>query len=366
MNGNFKMNKITFGGLVLSLGLLVSTQATANDQAYINSNTSYKVNMANSLQQRLLDPAFKQKLLNQLSQTKAPMLFSNAMSNKMSQDTQNVLDIASTKGIYPEVWLHTAESQVALDSEELLIAYAPAGDENEWQYIPAIHVATGEALQLDVAQAPQQPVLVVETHGSHSMQRFVADLNAGFQQLTPGKKLSNQAMNTANVDTTKLTKISLQNDQEPWIKGGAEIFSIVAGVFAGNEPSIQAVELPYLDDDNKDYYPNQLFINWSNYDYNAVNFSMYEEDSEANYKELAKALVTAVGAIGSLAGYPQVAAIAEITNRIQDAMPDSWYTDDHDYVDTCYTIVKGESLTDQWCAAGNAKISTQPFTLQAN
>ncbi len=358
---------MTLRGLVLSLGLLASSQAAANDQLYVTDNASYKVDMANSLQQQLLDPAFKQRLLHQLSQNKTPMLFSNAMANKMSQDTQTMLDVASTQGIYPEVWLHTADNstQAALDSEELLIAYVPEGDEDEWQYIPAIRAATGEALQLDVNQAPQQPVIVVETHGSHSMQRFVADLNAGFQQLSTKNRLSKQAMNT-NVETTKLTKISLQNDQEPWIKGGAEIFTIVAGVFDNNVPSIQAVELPYLDHDNTNYYPNQLIINWSDYDYNAVNFSMYEEDSGTNYKELAKALVTAVGAIGSLAGYPQVAAIAEITNRIQDAMPDSWYTDDHDYVDTCYTLVKGESLNDQWCAAANAKISTRPFTLQSN
>lgn len=364
-----EMKKITFSGLALTLGLLTSTNALANNTMMVSEAANYKADMAMSLQQQLLDPEFKQRLLAQLAQAKTPILFSNVMANKLSQDTQQMLDVASTQGLYPEVWLHTPNVSTSNNSADLLIAYVPEGDEDQWQFIPAIDAATGESLQLDVDQAPERPVLVVETHGSYSMQYFIADLNTQLSNLTPRLSyqadISNQALNTS-IETTKLTKISLKNDQEPWIKGGAEIFTIVAGVFDNNNPSIKAVGLPYLDHDNTNYYPNQLIINWNDYDYNAVNFSMYEEDSGTNYKELAKALVTAVGAIGSLAGYPSATAIAEITNRIQDAMPDSWYTDDHDYVDTCYTLVKGESLNDQWCAAGNARISTRPFELQSN
>ena len=361
--------KKSLGGLALTMGLLASANAAANDKLVVSEATDYKIDMAESLQHQLLDPAFKQRLFDQLSKTKAPILFSNVMANKITKGTQQMLDVASTQGIYPEVWLHAPSAEAAENADDLLIAYVPAGDESDWEFIPAIDAATGESVQLSVEQAPQRPVLVVETHGTYSMQNFITDLNTQLAKLPSGMskeaQFSNKALSTT-VDTTKLTKISLQNDQEPWIKGGAEIFTFVAGVFDNNNPAIKAVGLPYLDHDNTNYYPNQLIINWNDYSYNAVNFSMYEEDSGTNYKELAKALVTAVGAIGSLAGYPAVQAVAEITNRIQDAMPDSWYTDDHDYVDTCYTLVKGESLNDQWCAAGNARISTRPFQLQSN
>lgn len=363
------MKKTTLGGLALTAGLLASANAAANEQLVVSETTEYKIDMAQSLQQQLLDPAFKQKLLSQLSETKAPILFSNAMANKLSKNNLHMLDVASTQGIYPEIWLHAPKAASTSDAEGLVIAYVPAGDEDEWKFIPAIDAATGESLQLEVDQAPDRPVLVVETHGSYSMQHFISDLNVRLSGLTyelsKEVDLSKQAQ-SGNVETTKLTKISLKNDQEPWIKGAAEIFTFVAGVFDNNNPAIKAVGLPYLDYDNTNYYPNQLIINWNDYNYNAVNFSMYEEDSGTNYKELAKVIVTAVGAIGSLAGFEPATAIAQITNRIQDAMPDSWYTDDHDYVDTCYTIVKGESLNDQYCAAGNARISTSPFTLQSN
>lgn len=360
------MIKTTLTAITIGFGLLAATNVDAK-QSLIGAETmDYKANMAQSLQRKLMDPMLKQALIAKLAKTNEPILYSNLLGNELSKQTEAMLDSALTKGIYPEVWLHTPEEQAA-NLEPKLIAYAPNGDEDQWQSIPAIELATGEVVELDVEKAPAVPVLVVETHGKYSMQNFVTELNLGLQQLNNIAKPEIASLSSGStVETTKLTKISLEDDEEPWIKGDAEIFTFVAGVFDNNQPAIKAVGLPYLDHDGTNYYPNQLIINWSDYRYNAVNFSLYEEDSETNYKELAKVIVTAVGAIGSLAGFEPAIAIAEITNRIQDAMPDSWYTDDHDYVDTCYTLVKGESLNDQWCARRNAKISTRPFILQSN
>lgn len=359
------MENIIFSGLALTIGLCVSPIAKASEHLAVSTTNEYKVDIAESLQKQLLDPVFKQRLLGQFKQTNGPILFSNLMADKMSNNTQQVLDIASTQGIYPEIWLHSSHTKSTADSDSLLIAYAPQGEEKQWSYIPAIEVATGEPVQLEVNHAPEVPVLVVETHGKYSMQHFITDLNTRLQDLSDQPMMQNKAL-SQNVMTSQLTKISLQDDEEPWIKGGAEIFTFVAGVFDNNTPSIKAVGLPYLDHDKTDYYPNQILVNWRDFKYNAVNLSIYEEDSQTNYKELAKTIVTAVGAIGSLAGFEPATAIAQITNRIQDAMPDSWYTDDHDYVDTCYTLVKGQNLNDQWCAARNAKISIRPFELMSN
>ncbi len=355
----------TITAITLGIGVLTASHASANEKLLVAETSNYKATIAESLQQKLLDPMLKERLLAQLEQSNEPILFSNLLANNLSKNTEVMLDSALTKGIYPEIWLHKPAAIKTNDVEPQFVAYAPSGNESSWQSIPAINLATGEKVQLDVEQAPDVPVLVVETHGKYSMQSFVTELNMGLQQLKQTKKTATLSARSV-VETTKLTKISLQDDEEPWIKGDAEIFTFVAGVFDNNQPAIKAVGLPYLDHDDTVYYPNQLIINWGDYKYNAVNFSMYEEDSETNYKELAKVIVTAVGAIGSLAGFEPAIAIAEITNRIQDAMPDSWYTDDHDYVDTCYTLVKGESLNDQWCARRNARISTRPFMLQSN
>lgn len=358
------MIKTSLSSTAAALALVLASQAHSSELTKVDT-VSYKQSMTQTLVQKLQDPAYKQELIKQLRNSKEPVLYSNALGQDVSLKSQSVLDQTLAQGIYPELWLHKPNGQAEVQLDKVLIAYAPQGEEANWQYIPAINPTTGEQLQLDVEQAPDVPVIVVETHGQYSMQNFIQELNT---QLNVPTNLSLQSTmsSSGTVETTKLTKISLQDDEEPWIKGDAEIFTFVAGVFDNNQPAIKAVGLPYLDDEDTNYYPNQLIINWNDYRYNAVNFSMYEEDSETNYKQLSKVIVTAVGAIGSLAGFEPAIAIAEITNRIQDAMPDSWYTDDHDYVDTCYTLVKGESLNDHWCARGNARISTRPFTLRSN
>ena len=355
--------------LAMTIGMMSGINGVSAAPLQQAQMIDYRADLASQLQLFLQSPAEKSKLIQQLQKNNSPILFSQLSGAKTSQDTQSTLDRALQAGIYPEVWLHNPGMSTAQlkASNKLLIAYAPQGDDKNWQSIPAINLATGEKITLNTDQAPDIPVIVVETHGHYSMQNFIGELNIKLSQLDSSPKPSSQgAVTEGVVATTKLNKISLQDDEEPWIKGGAEIFTFVSGVFDNNKPSVKAIGLPYLDHDKTDYYPNQILVNWNDYNYNAVNFSMYEEDSQTNYKDLAKVIVTAIGAIGSLAGFEPAIAIAQITNRIQDAMPDSWYTDDHDYVDTCYTIVKGQTLNDQWCARRNAKISVGPFNLQSN
>ena len=80
-------------------------------------------------------------------------------------------------------------------------------------------------------------------------------------RMAPQYSLS--AETTAPIQTTQLKKIRLSDDQEPWISGKAEIYAIVTGVNPSrDEPALDLVEMPYLDYDNKDYYPNQIVIHW--------------------------------------------------------------------------------------------------------
>src|ERR1700712_4102302 len=145
--------------------------------------------------------------------------------------------------------------------------------------------------------------------------------------------------------TTRLDSIRLTDDEEPWISGAAEIYAITSGVIGDNGPELRIVDMPYLDDDGTTYTPHQIVIDWTDYSYQAANIQLFEHDDSTNYQDLVTALITAVGAIGSLAGKPQIQAITEIANRIIAAMPASWFSNDDDYVDTFYTIEKTSSYT---------------------
>ncbi|EDK26668.1 hypothetical protein VSWAT3_22150 [Vibrionales bacterium SWAT-3] len=54
-----------------------------------------------------------------------------------------------------------------------------------------------------------------------------------------------------------LHKIRLNDDEEPWLLGDAEIYAIIAGISPEEDkPEVRIVDMPYLDTEDKQYYPN--------------------------------------------------------------------------------------------------------------
>ncbi|SHE41204.1 DUF3103 family protein [Vibrio gazogenes] len=283
---------------------------------------------------------------------------------------QGILSSRSIGGT-TEMWLFLPSDRALNDDmSDLVVAYPPSGDEDSWTQIVG-YTLSGDKVSLAVDQEPDVPVLVVDDNGYYAMKESVKKLNTllqenGLQEKTAqAPRLSTQTEATG-FDATKLTKVNVNNVHEPWIKGAAEIYGIVSGVLTSNKPQILVVEMPYLDNKETNYYPNQIVINWSEYDYRVVDMLMYEHDSGTNYKTLVQALVTAVGAAGSLAGWPPSSAIAEITSRVIAAMPDSVFVDDDDFVDACYTLERGKSYADFHCSADNAVLSMAPFFVESN
>jgi hypothetical protein len=166
-----------------------------------------------------------------------------------------------------------------------------------------------------------------------------------------------------NIDTSKLTRIRLSNDQEPWISGAAEMFAVVSGVQPDQaKATLTIVDLPYLDYDGTDYTPNQILVFWSEYRYAAANVQLFEHDDNTNYQDLAVALSQGVTAIlGAFA--PAYAVIGQVATAILQAMPANWFSNDDDYVDSFYTLEKGLYYTGYRGAAQNATISLEPCTL---
>lgn len=262
--------------------------------------------------------------------------------------------------VVPEAWLLDSSTS----SDRLLIAYAPAGDEKTWTTVTA-YTLDGQRVELDAHRAPDAPVLVIETNGRLTMQKGVAEANAKLQQLglqrTPPKVAS-----AAGRWTTKLDSIRLNDDHEPWLSGSAEIYAIVSSVITDNAPDVRIVDMPYLDKDGTTYNPNQILIDWTPYAYQAANIQLFEHDDNTNYQTLVSELVSAIGALGSLAGYPQIQAITEIAGRIIAAMPSGWFSNDDDYVDSFYTLEKTATYSGYQGAGRNATVTLTPYYVQPN
>lgn len=266
------------------------------------------------------------------------------------------------------------------EGQSPLFAFEPKGNDASWQYIEAFDVY-GQVHQLDVYQMPDVPVFVVDSNSEvelrAGLQAMRAQMNALGQSTTlttvESGSVAAQAMarssdNSAEpISTTVLKKIRLADDKEPWISGAAEIYAIVTGINPSrDEPTIDLVEMPYLDYDKQDYFPNQVMIQWSRYRWGAADLILMEQDDGTDYKELAKLLVKVAEEVLKLIPDPEAQAYAiipQITGKIIDAIPDGLLVNDDDYVDVFYTLMQDTSYVDHPGASGNAVATFEPLTI---
>ena len=196
---------------------------------------------------------------------------------------------------------------------------------------------SGKVSLLDPAQAPQRPVLLVEVDVTKAMSiglRLVQD-TLGKQRLAQAPPATSAATNATAASgywATKVGAVRLSSDEEPWFKGGAEIYAIVGGFGLDGLAKVNIIQMPYLDNDGTTYYPNQLLVHFNGYKYNLADIVMMEDDGDTNYQALATAIANALLAIVDGGVY------APLVNAILNAIPASWWTDDPDYVDSWYTL----------------------------
>lgn len=256
-----------------------------------------------------------------------------------------------------------------------LFAFEPEGNDKDWANIEAYDV-NGDIHLLDVYQLPDRPVIVVGLDKQQTIREGLAVMREILAQSTDSRKQLKSAYPQRSasksgaqaISTTVIKQISLQDDQEPWISGAAEVYAIVNGVNPSrDEPVLDIIEMPYLDYAEKEYYPNQVVIHWERYRWAAADIILMEHDDGTNYKELATLLVSAAETILKSIPDPEVqgfAILTTITNGIIKALPDSWFTNDDDFVDAYYTLQEGGTYTDHYGAGGNARATFAPLVIQ--
>ncbi|MEU8541578.1 DUF3103 family protein [Streptomyces sp. NPDC048717] len=227
----------------------------------------------------------------------------------------------------------------------------------------------GVAHVLDARTEPSHPVYVVDVDGDKALASGLDVMrqeltNAGVESAAPQTvsaaapaataPKTAAAAATAGFWTTKITAVHLKDDKEPWFKGNAEIYTLVSGFGQDGKVRVDPVDLPYLDKDGVVYRPNQILVNWSYYKYNLADAVMMEEDGSTNYRDLAKAIAAVLLTIVDHGAY------IPLVNAILDAIPNDWWTDDPDYVDSWYTMAKSYNGT-YYGASNNGYMTVEPY-----
>ncbi|AOT09914.1 DUF3103 family protein [Pseudoalteromonas luteoviolacea] len=254
-----------------------------------------------------------------------------------------------------------------------LIAFSPRGEDTTWLHVEAFD-ADGQLHLLDATQMPQRPVLIVELDKQVVHKEGIAVMRKVFNQHFSKAQsiLETDALDTIDIQsaisTSVINHIRLNDDKEPWVSGAAEIYAIVNGVSPSrDEPVLDIVDLPYLDNDGQDYSPNQILIHWERYRWQAADVLLMEHDDNTNYQELAVAFLDVVTQAMKLIPNPKVqgyAIIPQLTNELIKAMPSHWFSNDDDYVDVFYTLFENRRYSNLMGASNNAKMTLSPLTIE--
>ncbi|MET9088935.1 DUF3103 family protein [Streptomyces sp. NPDC004237] len=220
----------------------------------------------------------------------------------------------------------------------------------------------GRAHSVDTARVPDRPLYILDIDvtkahraGLKVLRKAFAD--KGLTSLPSKTANSADSASAAGWWATKVTAVEVDDDQEPWFKGAAEMFSLVTGFGQDGTARVDSVDMPYLDYDGTVYYPNQILVNWSNYKYNLADVVMMEDDDGTNYRALAQAITTALLTVTDQGAY------IPLVNAVLSAIPDSWFTDDPDYVESWYTLARNASGRLNG-ASGNGWMTVEPYFVE--
>lgn len=184
---------------------------------------------------------------------------------------------------------------------------------------------------------------------------------------------------------TILQRIEAKDVSESFPKGKAEVVAIVTGIGHDGAARVETRSLPFLTQAGEGRTPNMDIVNWGAFASKYVNIEFWELDGDADLNHVIRGLVDSVGEIAQLVGPGTVtpgtpAAQAEqilqiVTKRSQAAVSvisklgeavlkamgsGSWLKDDHDYLDTFYTIERGEYYKDRLGANRNIRLTLKP------
>jgi len=307
----------------LASGVSTASVASTGSAFSVAASGSGSGALAQQVALSLAAPQARQRLLAATSTGPADLLTvmpGLALARQANQETLAAKGLPASGGSILQVRLANP------GRGEPLVAMSPDDDATTF----VAYDSHGTAVRLDAAVRPQRPVFVIEVDAERSVELGLAVLR---RELAARGVLTRPSQSAASgYWATKITAVRLRDDKEPWIKGAAEIFSIVGGWGQDGVATAAIVQMPYLDHDGTTYYPNQLVVHFNAYKYNLADIVMMEDDGDTNYQQLAIAIANILLTIVDAGAY------APLVTAILNAIPTSWWTDDPDYVDSWYTL----------------------------
>jgi Protein of unknown function (DUF3103) len=229
----------------------------------------------------------------------------------------------------------------------------------------------GKKYELDVHTPPTVPVALVELDNEkitpiamEVVSEELAKVGVESEAIKPGpvgdqEETSLKAAPATTKIVTRMDRVKVNNDQEPWISGRAEFYGMALGQGKDGKARVDLVQMPYLDYDDTTYFPNQIIVDWSHYKWNAVDFMFMEHDDNTNYAQIA---IVVANAIAPFTGGAEYVALA---TKVLNALPASWFTNDDDYADSLYFLTR-DSQGAKVGAGNNVRVTLSKRIVTSN
>ncbi|MBN2314225.1 MAG: DUF3103 family protein [Sedimentisphaerales bacterium] len=215
----------------------------------------------------------------------------NVISSEMSRDPNSVRGEGQRSAAALDFYLPVeAHRQKWNGDPNVLIASGPIGTDEDLFYTIAYHVETGEPRILDCrsnADPPNTPVLVVSLNEDPEA-LDPNEMGLWSQTDEPPEEVDGVAPDSNDTNSyIGVPWIYLRDDQEPWIRGKAEVYVLVGQLYTGSSPNTlikHRVNLKKVNYEGKWYYLGEshsdpMYFYYNNANYHPFTcFDFWEED----------------------------------------------------------------------------------------
>lgn len=250
------------------------------------------------------------------------------------------------------------EHRVLMDQDPIYV-FVPNIDEKEIKFLQGFD-SQGNSLEIDVDYIPEQPVITLSYQEKLDIPAQEFDLF-----LIPEER-------SAITGGHKLDSVLFHDVHEPWFKGSPEIYMIVTFIDKSGKGSAAVVELPEIEKAGRTYYINKIFHFWNQNQYQIIDVAFIEHDSNYNYKEITSILVSAAAKVTSLIVDPTgtslavVSLVTSVLNEVIKAIPDSFFTDSDDFIDSINTIEKYSNRSMYYGVRGDVEARISYYEVKFN
>lgn len=245
------------------------------------------------------------------------------------------------------------ESLTAATAATGLWLMAPESDDELPAALPAFS-RDGRKVMLATAEAPDELVFVIGRPEG---------------QLPPPAAATPQPLATpegtgAMDELLMLQSVRFTDIKEPWFRGEAEVYALVAYLDRNGKGHAEVVPLWGVTKAETTYDLRKVLHYWPQNYYTLVDISFFEQDTNHNYQELAVLLMQAATEITAVA-LPQfgsiVALVGGLLQKVIAALPSGAFDDRDDHLDTINTVERQPDFVSRVGVAGNGHANFRQF-----